>query len=159
MILQLLAAISVGSIAAALIAHAGTISNHRQDWINALRDDLAEFQKQIALINEAVSDLAGSPDASESKIREKRARKIKHSLYFIHNRLLLRLNPSEPLHISLAGNLQKALELVRDRTPQYDQAGIILRESQKILKQEWEVAKYGPFTRFIHKLKNLRRAS
>jgi hypothetical protein len=33
----------VAAIAAALIARSVTISNHRQAWINGLRDDLAAF--------------------------------------------------------------------------------------------------------------------
>jgi hypothetical protein len=45
--LQLLAAFGFGSIVAALLgwfgAKAVAISNHRQNWINALRDDLVAY--------------------------------------------------------------------------------------------------------------------
>lgn len=45
--IALIAAIGVGSIISAFIGHHVAISNHRQAWINALRDDIAEFIKLL----------------------------------------------------------------------------------------------------------------
>jgi len=45
--IALIGAIGVGTIVSALVGHIVAVSNHRQAWINALRDDLAEFSKAL----------------------------------------------------------------------------------------------------------------
>ena len=43
----------IAAIAAALIARSVMTSNHRQAWINGLREDLAAFFTEIDLISQA----------------------------------------------------------------------------------------------------------
>ena len=45
--ISLIAAVGVGTVISALVGHLVAVSNHRQAWINALRDDLAEFSKAL----------------------------------------------------------------------------------------------------------------
>lgn len=53
--IALIAAIGIGSIIAAIVgwwsAKAVAISNHRQNWINALRDDLVTFLKEVDVLH------------------------------------------------------------------------------------------------------------
>lgn len=63
----LLAAIGVGTIISALVGHLVAISNHRQDWINALRDDLAEYFKALEAMGYVIRDYM--QDLRNSKAR------------------------------------------------------------------------------------------
>jgi hypothetical protein len=45
--IAIISAIGFGSIVAAVVGWYGVISNHRQAWINALRDDLAMFLREL----------------------------------------------------------------------------------------------------------------
>lgn len=95
------AAIGVGTIISALVGHLVAISNHRQDWINALRDDLAEFFKALEAMGDAVSDYMRDSEKFNDKRREARI-----ALLLIFERIRLQLNRTEDLHIQLEKKLQ-----------------------------------------------------
>jgi hypothetical protein len=70
--IALVAAIGVGTIISALVGHQTAISNHRQAWINALRDDLAEYFKALGKMNDLMpSYLTDSQkhEAAKSEIK------------------------------------------------------------------------------------------
>jgi hypothetical protein len=48
--IALFAAIGFGTVVAAVLSRWSVISNHRQNWINALRD-LVEYLKQVDVIH------------------------------------------------------------------------------------------------------------
>jgi hypothetical protein len=143
------AAIGVGTIISAFVGHLVAISNHRQDWINALRDDLAEFCKALEAMGYAMRDYMQDSAKFDDKRRE-----AKIALLFVFQRIKLRLNRTEELHIQLEQNLREFLDnpilaQLDDRT-NIDTAVDL---SRIILKREWEVIKY-PWKPYCEKLKN-----
>lgn len=82
----------VAAITAALIARSAMISNHRQAWINALREDLAAFFTAIDVIHHRTPAL--SPDAS--KLEEQQ--KARDDALLAYRKILMRFNMSELLH-------------------------------------------------------------
>lgn len=57
----------------------------------------------------------------------------------------MRLNIVEPDHIELAEALKELL-MISDVTPDQAKVEAVVERSRRILKQEWEVAKWGMFT-------------
>lgn len=59
----LVAALGIGSIMAAVLGWFGSkavaISNHRQNWINALRDDIVAYLKAIEIVHDEHSIMSG----------------------------------------------------------------------------------------------------
>jgi hypothetical protein len=145
--IALLAAIGAGTIISALVGHLVAISNHRQDWINALRDDLAEFTKLLEAMGYAIRDYMQDSAEHEDKKREARI-----ALLFVYERIKLRLNRTEDLHIDLERKLREfldnpLLERLEDRT-KIDE---VIDLSRIVLKREWEVIKY-PWKPYCEKL-------
>jgi len=64
--ITLIAGVGIGSIVAALVgrwsAQAVTISNHRQNWINALRDDLVTYLREIDTMHYRMNKLWGKAE-------------------------------------------------------------------------------------------------
>lgn len=136
--IALLAAIGVGTIISAFVGHLIAISNHRQDWINALRDDLAEFFKALESLGYAVRDYIQDSAKFDNKRREARI-----AFLFIFERIRLRLNRTEDLHVQLEQKLRQfldnpILEQLEDRT----KIGEAIDLARIVLKREWEVIKY-----------------
>jgi hypothetical protein len=137
-VLAFLTAIGAGAIIAAVVAHLTTISNFRQAWINALRDDIAEFFKSLQTMNYAVSDYLKDSERNEEKHRVARV-----AVLFLYERIRLRLNRMEAPHIELERKLRAFLDnplgqMLADRA-NIDEAADLAR---RILKTEWDVAKY-----------------
>jgi hypothetical protein len=142
------AAIGVGTIISAFVGHLVAISNHRQDWINALRDDLAEFFKSLDAMGYAVRDYMHDSVKYEDKRREARI-----ALLFIFQRIRLRLNRTEDLHIELEQRLREFLDnplLERLENQTYIDKTVDL--SRIVLKREWEVIKY-PWKSYYEKIR------
>jgi hypothetical protein len=148
--IALVAAIGVGSIISAFIGHHVAISNHRQAWISALRDDIAEFVKLLERLAYAARDWM--KDSNAEGVEEKR-RTARADLLFIYERIRLRLNRTEESHISLE---QKLSEFINEPllTKLEDRSCIneTIDLSRQILKNEWEVTKY-PWRPYISKAK------
>ena len=76
--------LGVGSIVAGLIAWRTAISNHRQAWINDLRDDLATYLKELENIHSVIGDLLSAiGDVVEL---EKKKREARLAILFIYSR-------------------------------------------------------------------------
>ena len=150
--IALIAAIGVGSIISAFIGHHVAISNHRQAWINALRDDIAEFVKLLERLAYVVRDWM--KDSTAEGVEEKR-RVARTELLFIYERIRLRLNQREENHLELE---QKLSEFINEPllTKLEDRACIndVIDLSRRILKDEWEVTKY-PWRPYYIKAKRL----
>lgn len=124
------------------------ISNHRQAWINGLRDDLASFFTAIDVIHFRVAMLGHGGDAS--KLEEQQ--KARNDVLLAHRKILMRLNMTEPLHQELENALE-ALLMVRDKTVDQGNLATAVILARRLLKREWEVTKYGFFTTPILSLK------
>jgi hypothetical protein len=88
------------------------ISNLRQAWINALRDDLAEYLKEIDVMH---FEQLGT-DHLETRGRA----------FLVYRRILLRLNIKEDLHVQLAGRLEDLLNI-----------GDIITPTTSVLTRPW----------------------
>jgi hypothetical protein len=139
----------IAAITAALIARSVMISNHRQAWINGLREDLATFFSGIDVIHSGMA--MPSPDA---RMEQQKAR---NDVLLAYRKILMRLNMSEPLHQQLQTSLESLL-VVQDRTDQ-DELAATVTLARTILKREWEVTKYGSLIGPVSHLKRRRRSS
>jgi hypothetical protein len=139
---SLLAVLGIGTIVAAAISWRIAISNYRQAWINALRDDIAALLKDLEDLHHvfAFVPLDDGWEASKHEARLK--------ILFSYWRIVLRLNRTEGLHQELRQRLDE-LMLVRDRVPDRTSVEQAIDLARRILKQEWEVTKYGVFRRPI----------
>jgi hypothetical protein len=104
----LFAALGIGSVIAAFVgwssAKAVAISNHRQNWINALRDDLVEYLKQIDVLHFRMSQLRDTDDLE-------RQQEVRNAAMLVYRRVLMRLNMTENDHIGLAQALEELMTI------------------------------------------------
>lgn len=137
--IALLAGIGVGSIIAALIGWFVAVAKFRQAWIDALRDDLALFFQELEKIHYATDDVLG--DGGEENEQKERDARI--AILFVYSRIVLRLNRTETEHIELR-RLLDGLMTVSEKVPDRAKVEQTVDLARRILKQEWEVTKYGP---------------
>ncbi len=142
----------IAAIAAALIARSVMVSNHRQSWINGLREDLAAFFTAIDMIHFTMALLSHGGDAT--KLEEQQ--KARNDVLLAYRKILMRLNMNEPLHQQLEKSLGSLLT-VRGTTMNQDDLTATVALARTILKREWEVTKYGPFTTSMVYLKTWSR--
>jgi len=134
----------IAAVAAALIARSVMVSNHRQAWINGLREDLAAFFAAI--------DLVHATTTSEDANKLDALKEARNDAVVTFRRILMRLNMNEPLHQELEKLLESLLAIQGAVTNQVDLKAAV-QLARKILKREWEVTKYGAFTWPIVNLK------
>jgi hypothetical protein len=139
----------VAAITAALITRSVMISNHRQAWINALREDLASFFTAIDVMHFRIAIL--SQDGEADRLEEQQ--KAHNDILLVYRKILMRFNMSEPLHQQLEKSLE-ALLVIRDKAVHQDELRAAVTLARIILKREWEVTKYGLFTTPISYLKS-----
>jgi hypothetical protein len=133
--------LGLAAVVAALISRSVMIANNRQAWINALRDDLAQFFTSIDVIHFSIATLSRGGDVSKLDDQQK----ARNDVLLAHRKILMRLNMNEPLHQQLEKALE-ALLLVRGTTMNQDDLAAAVTLARRVLKREWEVTKYGPFT-------------
>lgn len=157
---QLVAAVGVGSITAAVVgwwsAKAVAISNHRQNWINALRDDLSNFLKEVDVLHYRWNRLDSNP-ANPSEEQE-RFHDARNAAMLAYRRILMRLNMDEALSVELADRLFD-LMMIKKHVADADQIDAVLAAARRLLRQEWAVTKYGVLTPLVLKMKRPPAAS
>lgn len=131
----------IAALVAAFIGRSVMIGNHRQAWINALRDDLAQFFTSIDVIHFRMAVLWQGGDASDLESQQK----ARNEVLLAYRRILMRLNMSEPLHQRLEKALE-ALLLVQGKTVNQEDLTTAVTLARTVLKREWDVTKYGAFT-------------
>jgi hypothetical protein len=132
------AAIGVGTIVGAIVSHLTAISNFRQAWINALRDDLAKYFKALEDLNFIITEYL-----KDSAKNEDRKAKARTKALVMFERIRLRLNRTEDMHIQLEKKLREFIDqplgqAMAERV-KIDEAVELARI---VLKAEWEVTKY-----------------
>lgn len=140
----------IGSIVSLLIARqqfkATVISANRQQWINKLRDCIADFQTKakIALVETSLALKVETAVAANEKNHDEALK----GMCFLANKVALLLNPNESDHSELI-LLFKQLEDhcingdPNERTKEEKLQNAITTIGQKILKREWERVKRG----------------
>jgi hypothetical protein len=152
MLLSLITGIGIGSIIGATIsAFIGwrvAILNLRQASINALRDDLATFLKELEVMHYTIGNLLSPNNTDPFSEREKQKHEARMAVLFIHRRILLRLNGTDPLHQELAEKLY-VFERVETRVPEKAAVRDLVDVAGKLLKREWEDTTRWPWARPI----------
>ncbi len=143
-ILSIVGVLGFGSIVAGLISWRIAILNHEQARINALRDDVTTFFRDLEVMHYTIGDLfAAKTDAGTL---EKRTQDARVAILFTYWRIVLRLNATQRMHIDLREKLDDLMvvrEKVPDRTTLHHAADL----AQQILHREWDITKHGLFTR------------
>lgn len=150
--LQLIAAFGFGSVIAAVVgwwsAKAVAISNHRQNWINALRDDLANFLKEIDVLHYRIGRLNGmdgNPATVDDLDKQQDAR---NAAMLVYRRILMRLNMTEKPSSELANRLND-LMMIDSAVADVRQIDAVVNTARLVLRQEWAVTKYGFLTKLF----------
>ena len=147
--IALVAAVGVGTILAAVVGHRTAISNHRQAWINGLSDDLAEYFKVLEQINDLMPLYLRDSQTYEPAKGERRI-----ALFYVYERIRLRLNSTEELHRELEKKLREFLDEPIGQAmagrKKIDEAVDLARQ---VLKRESEVTKYPWRAYDLHRAK------
>lgn len=161
--------VAAGTIAAALIS--GTIaflnliiskeqavSEFRQRWIDALREEIADFLSAANSIS-VHSQVAFARRESEKVSLEEAVAPLHDPLgrlYATYHRIMLRLNPEEHKGLSVRINsLEKAMsnpKLLVESTTLGSMLADVNTEAQLMLKREWTRVKRGEVTYRVVKL-------
>lgn len=148
-LLPIFTAVGLGSVLAAIIARGVAIAQLRQAWINALRDDIADFlggvHKWAEMQRLSRKHVMTGEDARNLIECESQAE-------IALSRVAMRLNPREELHVRLLGTL-RALRAPDPDYQRYSSIEQAISESQLVLKREWQVTKWGPIAPIVAFLK------
>lgn len=118
-----------------------TISEERIKWINSLRDEFIEFNKNLIMFREAVSDGQDYKDYNEETKRKYES--LVNSIY----RITLLLNPAEKYmnylieKVNVIVQVSSTLPGSHDLNAFYSDKNVMLDLQQIILKAEWKRVK------------------
>jgi hypothetical protein len=145
-----------GAILSALVAFLSLViskeqkvSEFRQNWIDALREDLADFLGLANGIRLEVFALDGKAEQQDISALDIKDFLSKHvgDIYAKYHRIVLRLNPKEhKALLSLLERLEKSLsnpEILLDHGKFDGMCVDITSEAQWVLKQAWNRVKQG----------------
>ena len=140
----------IGSLVSYFIARlqfkATVISANRQQWINTLRDCIANFQAKTKIIS-VESKLAAQNETSFAANTKNFDESIEEARILL-NEVALLINPKEPDHKKLLSLMKELEDLCINGSPFDDEnhdrlQNEITSVGQKILKREWERVKRG----------------
>ena len=149
------AALVAGGIARAnLIASKETkVSEFRQAWINALRDDLAALFSNVRTLTRALQEYRQPATARnvEFGIDKSKITEVRHGAAETHHRIRLRLNAAQPDHKELLRLLTEMMTAQQVYMAKYeadvDKAIAAVEAAadyaSEVLKTEWETVKLG----------------
>jgi hypothetical protein len=149
--LSIIAVLGIGTIVGGLISWRIAISNHRQAWINALRDDLSTFLKELEVMHDALRSLLAAK--TDDGTLEQKKSEARIGVLFTYWRIILRLNQTEQTHVELKQKLDDLL-IVSNPVPDRAKINDAVNLARRILKREWDVTKYGIFLRPILRVKH-----
>ncbi len=122
------------------------ISGSRQQWINSLRDSIAEFETQAKI---AITEATIASQKATSQVADAESHYLAlKSMHLQLNKTALLLNPNEDAHMKLLELIRNLEDVVLNSEPpdrdSHDRLqDKITESSQIILKQEWEKLKHG----------------
>jgi hypothetical protein len=132
-----------------IISKEQKVSELRQAWIDALRNDISEYVGHLFSFRASWAATSAAPplsgDVGAAFIKEQV--ETIQKLETLATRILLRVNPSE--HNALVVLLQDADRIISSKKTLAESDALdmtikaILTESQKLLKREWERVKAG----------------
>ena len=95
-------------------------------------------------------EIKGADNANEM---QKARREARADLLFVYERLVLKLNIYEPLHIDLKARLDAHLSDFSKAVPDPEKIKETTAVARRLLKREWAVVKFGPMAEKITKWK------
>jgi hypothetical protein len=136
---------AVAAVASALISRKLKISEFRQAWIDALREEIAKYLTAIDTTRYrfGMTERPGSTAKDLDNLEDAR-----NAAMLAYRRIVLRLNITEPPHVKLTQELQR-LMLIKSKTPDVSQMERVITQARDVLRYEWAVTKYGLFARPI----------
>lgn len=138
----------IGSVCSYFVSRqqlkATVLSGNRQQWINTLRDCIADFQTK-AKIAVVEADLANHDQTSRAANPVNHDEAMK-TMCFLANKIALLINPGETDHANLISQMKELESHCIDGDPGDREKVSMLQEAittigQKILKREWERVK------------------
>lgn len=133
------------------------VTESRQQWIEALRNDISNYLSSITtlykLAEATLDSYAPRRDEFDEKMCSSFRSKYKDDYWKLNetnNRIVLRLNPKETNHFKLMQDIRKNTSIFYDKECKRNDINEssklieeILGDSQLILKKEWERVKEG----------------
>jgi hypothetical protein len=139
--LAVCAGIGVGSVIAAWIGRGVSIGQHRQDWINAIRDDLVEYLRCLDILYQLHAELNDKPNRDGSEVLTK-FREARIDVLRLYRRIQLRLNVDEKKSQRLLEQMD-GLHIVETKIVNPVKINEIIDSARELLRYEWAVTKYG----------------
>lgn len=142
--------VGIGSLCSYFISQqqikSTVLSGNRQQWINTLRDCIADFQTKARIVV-VETDLANYPQTSMAANATNHDDAMK-AIHFLVNKIALLINPEEKDHANLILNIEQLKshcidEGASDRDKELLLQNAITAIGQRILKREWERVKRG----------------
>jgi hypothetical protein len=140
---------------AAVFTKESKVSEFRQQWIDALRDDISELISVLCYLAHEYEQLSKNADASRVPIVLDRIKPEMMTIQRIHARIELRLNPEEHDELlDILGDFVKVPEFAaKSASDETVAIRKVINEAQKVLKAEWRVVKKGETTyRWVKRL-------
>lgn len=123
------------------------ISEFRQQWIDALRNDLSEYASQLGMLHiafKAATNPEGKFEIERFLISESAMHEAFIKVGILVNRIRLRLNPVEhKIFISKLNALESGALKSENWEGFLGKLDDVLKDSQTLLKTEWEIVKAG----------------
>lgn len=124
------------------------VSEFRQAWIDALRDDLSEVVATVDALTSLyrLKIIDGHSHERLLAFWEERSDDL-HRIGTSYHRLILRLNPKE--HQKIIGKLERLMSVMLSYQKVLDEPGVdalikgLVAEGQVVLKAEWKRVKRG----------------
>ena len=140
-----IAAFIAGGVAflAAVLSKEQKISEFRQQWIEAIRSDIADLVGEYTMLN-LVGDRTSrkGPEHAEKALDDRYANLVRTRSLMA--RIELRINPKEhAAFIAALKGIQDSTFVVADVTARERKIQAVLDESRAFLKKEWKVVKRG----------------
>ncbi len=131
------------------------VSEFRQQWIEALRDDISELISNFFYVAHEYEQLSNSADRSNAPIILDRIKPELMAIHRVYARIEMRLNPKEHQEfLNILTEFVKLSEYASKSAADKDAASRkMINASQKVLKAEWQVVKSGEATyRWVKRL-------
>lgn len=129
----------VGGYIQHLSAKAVLKANHRRDWSNALRDDIASYLKEIDTLHHRIRDtlnpeaLLRASDTGTLQELERQRGETRDQVMFLYRRIQLRLNTSEA-DAELDESLRALQKFERDM-PDPVKVAAVVASARKVLEE------------------------
>lgn len=123
-------------------------SEFRQAWIDALRNDIAEFDSHVGAFLSVLADGRDWDKPTLIELFDKRYHELRN-IESLHIRIRLRLNPSEHAELLRRLNACRGVlgpEIQLSISDYNELSNGLVEETQKVLKREWSRVKRGELT-------------